>query len=343
MNRCRRCDFDAQDRDELAEHARESGHSLCICCARSLDEDSRQTCIWCLGRARRDLITIVELCALLPDQALNGGGTSFEPVKGTKDTAIPGGEALVLMSPGSRGLSALWDIAAGGRGEWADDESDADPQPPLALLATWEDDWRIVKRQPAGGPATLSSVSSWLADNLAWAADHHAAFDEFAKDLSKCRARLEGVLRHGPQRSPVPCMTCGHRSLERPQPDGKRKDEILWQCGHCHRRYTPKEYYLACREHKSLLPRQPEQPDEEVKAQRGRRPARDDDPSEPNYDEAAGVYWFELVVGRDVPDPAQAQREAERHGVPEGLSYTKHSAGGLHVHRWEWPAQRHAS
>lgn len=240
MNRCRRCDFQAETHDALVEHAQpaNASHPLCICCYRSLYLDERQTCVHCLGAARRDLRTVVELYALLPEQLVDAGGSNFKPYGSpSSDTKVPGGDALVLLGGGH--------VGTGDR-----DAKPDDPEPVLPLLASWEDDFRHTRKDPAGGKATMTTTAAYLERHLGWAATDHPAFDDFVDDLRRCRARLESVLRAGPQRSPVLCITCGRRALERPDADRTDKNgtEILWRCSHCHCSYTPAQYWQALRD-----------------------------------------------------------------------------------------------
>lgn len=277
---CQRCDFSGDDQDDLADHARESGHPLCICCYWSLHADERQTCTGCLNRARGDLNTIVELFALLPGELTERGGISFEPIPtGARETVIPGGAAMVLLAGGNHRAGAH-DM------QWS---SNADPEPPLPLLATWEDDWRETLGMPAAaGKASMASVTDFLGRQLWWAASQHPAFDDFARDLHRCRRGLEAVLRadERPLTAPAPCVKCGGdllqvyappkpcRHSQRPHPETgepmERWQERLhiwerehaacnqgglalatdprvpvWRCSYCRTEYTEAQYLLA--------------------------------------------------------------------------------------------------
>lgn len=237
----------------------------CIVCNRDLDQrDGPQTCIRCLGRVRSSLTGIVDAYALLPAELIEAGGTSFEPIPtGPAESRILGGDALVLLAPGSEG--AHW-----ARGDWHDkppvnDNLPSDPQPPLAVLAGWEDDWRSILGLPAAGPATMATVTRFLHDHLGWAAQHHPAFDEFATDVYRLRVRLEQVTKtsHAPVRG-IGCPECGETLIRRyadPDPcpngcphDGPGHDQgglrDGWQCPNrtCDRHdrgFTDAEYNFA--------------------------------------------------------------------------------------------------
>lgn len=214
----------------------------CCVCGNHLAAADTQTCIWCVGRVRRDLRTIVELYALLPAQMVEANLSNWRVTDGhSADTSVPGGDALVMLAGGS--------THSNGEGrqdmEWS---SQDDPEPILPLLATWEDDWRSVRKEHAAGYATMTTVAAYLDGKHAWAAAEHPAFDEYAADLARVRARLEATLREGPQRSPIPCLTCERRSLERAMPREDQKD-LPWTCSHCHRNYSEDEYWMAVRAH----------------------------------------------------------------------------------------------
>jgi hypothetical protein len=145
---------------------------------------------------------------------------------------MPGGDVLVMLGPGS----ASWH-----------DTPDVDSV--LGLLERWDTGWRITFGEPAAtDQATVTGCSLYLLRRLAKAAQEPGCcFDEFADDIRLMHDRLELALRVSPQRSPVPCITCGHRALERPAPraDGRTFE---WQCGRCHRNYTDADYWMAMRQ-----------------------------------------------------------------------------------------------
>jgi hypothetical protein len=213
------------------------GRRHCVVCGNHQDATDTQTCIWCVGRVRRDLRTIVELYALLPAQMVEANLSNWNTSDGHgSDTNIPGGDALILAGNGNPSANGDRDVQPD------------DPEPILPLLAGWEDDWRQVRREHAAGMASMTSVAAYLDAKHAWAAQQHPAFNEYAADLARLRVRLEATLREGPQRSPIPCLTCERRSLERAMPRDDGRD-IPWECAHCHRRYSEDEYWMAVRQH----------------------------------------------------------------------------------------------
>lgn len=266
---CRRCDWtpapeQGPGADQLADHARATGHLLCIVCWTSLPEDRRQTCLPCLAEVRRHLAEVVDLYALLPAAML--GSAYGEPGKprdsGSSEGGIPGGDHLVLLAGGSRGLAHLWDDEL--------DERDDDPQSVAFELGRWEDDWRLTRGEPdATGVGTVAGAAAYLGPRMGWAADHHAAFDEFAADVRRLVSRLRTAtaLDDRPDRG-APCLSCGatlerERKPRRPghgcrghsdrcawplEPHGctdtgGRVDE--WRCPRCRRVYADEEYARA--------------------------------------------------------------------------------------------------
>lgn len=180
----------------------------CVVDNRHLADDEAQTCVWCLGRTRANLLAVVDAYELLPAEVTDRGGVSFEPIPtgGTGEAKLLGGDALVLL--------------AGGNADGGDPgiEHRSDPVPPLSLLASWEDDWRKVRGQPAAGKATMATVVAYLGDNLGWAAQEHPVFAEFSADLRVLRARLEAVVKSGDyldHGSQIPCPECGEPLVRR--------------------------------------------------------------------------------------------------------------------------------
>lgn len=209
----------------------------CIVCQRhELDDGQAQTCTRCVGWARRSLIRVEQLYALLPHELTARAGTAaaMDPSGVHADSeALPGGDVMVLLGPGSA--------------RWHSDPVDSDSL--LGWLERCETDWRITFGDGAAtGEATVSGCTVYLLRRLSHAAQHHCAFDEFAADLRDKRHRVEQALNLVRSRSPVPCLTCGRRSLVRPapRPDGR---VFEWQCQACHRNYTTDEFWMAVRQH----------------------------------------------------------------------------------------------
>lgn len=221
-----RCDLD------------DCGHRHCgTCQRRHLADDEPATCVFCLGRARANLIGIVRAYALLDDELLNRGGTSFEPIPtgGGGEQRLPGGEALVLLAGGAVRPAEAAEPADG-------------PIPPIALLAAWEDDLRRTRGLPAAGRATLDSVTTFIGAQLGWAAQHYPLFADLADDLRKTRQRLEAVTGSGEpidRGGHIPCPECDTPLVRLYDERTGRTDD--WTCPNraCGRVVTHREYGFA--------------------------------------------------------------------------------------------------
>lgn len=262
----------------------------CLVCAGHLDDVEPRTCVACLGRVRRDLADIVELFALLPEQLGHLRPRPMDAAGGSGFSApLPGGDVLAMLAPGSPG--AFWrDRESGSRLDgtpwrpvqrlrhghlvWSTDpaeqaeqavsvvwESGAanphqeDDPPAVAFeLGQWEDDWRSERGEPASMEvATVAGAVGYLSLRAGWAADFHPAFDEFATDVARLRARLEVAtsMDARPLRAVgVRCVRCETApELRLGWGDGGLDDE--WHCPRCRGTYTAEEYWLAV--HQALI------------------------------------------------------------------------------------------
>lgn len=168
--------------------------SDCLLCPNPLQQHERQCCVACVAHVRAELEDIGITYALLPAE-----------LEHHADEHIPGGDALVMLAPGSTGWAAVeallhapgewtgerWDITAG-QAAFAHyaDENATDPPAVLFDLSRWQDDWADIRGETTG-PARLIDVVTWLMRRLDWAAAHHPAFDEFAHDVHLMTVRLQ--------------------------------------------------------------------------------------------------------------------------------------------------------
>lgn len=190
----------------------------CFVCGKPrLEPEQRQTCTPCLGRTRRDLIEIEQLYALLPSAV--GGATAGSIVAMSSHSAespVPGGDALVMLAPGSDGKAAALASLYGLDDSHAGDDYPSDPPAVLAELGSWEDDWFEVRREAGiaetapAQPATLMATVTWMTQRLTWAAQQHDAFDQFATDVRRVLGRLRSVTRTGDpnDRAAIECPDC---------------------------------------------------------------------------------------------------------------------------------------
>lgn len=247
---CARCNYHG----DLAEHAADTSHPLCIVCYRSLPLGHRQTCTHCVGWARRSLIRIEQLYPLLPHELLARAGTAaaMDPsgIRAGHDP-LPGGDVMVMLGPGSDGTNQAREIIRATDNQihqaapHTADEHNGDTMSILGELERWERDWRHVLNSPhPTDPATVANCALYLLRHLSGAAQEHPEFDKWTDELRQLRRQVEAALNLIPQRSPVPCITCGTRSLEKPAPK-----DFEWRCTRCHRNYTQDEFYMAMRQH----------------------------------------------------------------------------------------------
>lgn len=253
MSRCARCDFrtdpeaEEPERDQLAVHAFESQHPLCVVCQRrSLTDFEPLTCEKCLTDTQQNLADVVTGYALLEGEIGHPKPTVYDRDGGRTDdgAALPGGNALVMLAGGSEGRSD-------------DDETtkDTDPVSVPHFLATWEDDWRETRHEPAavvrnGAGAfvgrTVVQAAGYLERHMRWAANTHPAFDDFARELRQVLGRVQDAahLRNHDERAAADCFECGG-TLRRVWTDRGRSDD--YQCAQCRRTYDSERYYLAVR------------------------------------------------------------------------------------------------
>ncbi|MGH1563052.1 hypothetical protein [Mumia sp. DW29H23] len=210
-------------------------HAHCIVCGRV--HVDQLVCPLCVSATRDHLHAIVTLCR----------GLRARTVDKARDAAperdrILGGDAMVMIGP--YGTSS--DGGATRRG---------DAQPPLAVLASWEDDWRRAFGQAGGPRATIRTAAAYLDRWLPRAATELDTFDAFATEVRELRASLEAVLHAGDRddSTATACFECGGQ-LVREVTDTGRVDE--YTCRRCHRRYSDAEYWLAV---KANLERQAEE------------------------------------------------------------------------------------
>ncbi len=247
------------------------GFRHCVVCVGHLHDEDRQTCVECLGQVRRDLADILNLFALLPDQLEHRAGQT----------------ALSLLAPGSVG--AFWrDREDGSRLDrtpwrppqrlrheplmWSSDPAEqaeqaaevgwvsgsanpnqaSDPPSVAYELGQWEDDWRSLRGEPAATEeGTVMGAVGYLSRRAGWAADHHPAFDDFAREVAGLRSRLEVVTSMDSRplvSAEVSCLPCERENgavvkLRRQWTDDGLADE--WMCPRCRTACTPREFWVA--------------------------------------------------------------------------------------------------
>lgn len=193
-------------------------------------------CAECVGETRTLLADIlayyVELSGhlgRLRGQVLGmrGGGTEGRP--------LPGGDALVLLGPGSPGYA-----------EDAETSREGDPPSVAYELRYWEKDWREERKEICMCGNVPSSVK-YLYTNSRWASINYPGFAEFYADLKRLRLRLSiATCRHrSPVKANASCFRCGG-VLQR-QIDARGFEEEHVTCRDCGDTYDAGRYLLALR------------------------------------------------------------------------------------------------
>lgn len=204
----------------------------CIVCHRGhCDDATPQTCPECVGAVREHLTAIVDMAERLEDEA------THTHADGRLNTGPLGGDAMVMLAAG-RYLPAS---------QLSPDDLSSDPLPPLLILATWEDDWRIELGHGGGPRATVWRCADYLGTHLTMMAQRHLAFDEFAADVAALRGRMEAVLHDGdrPEKAEAVCLKCSGTLI---RPVTERGVSDYWHCTGCRRQLSIEDYNLALRQ-----------------------------------------------------------------------------------------------
>jgi hypothetical protein len=222
-----------------------------LCRARHTDDAHPLVCPTCIAGIRTDLDAVVAHTGALLTEAIDGTSQGGQLLAAAP---IPGGDAMVMLGPsGDRETAAhRWDSATRGRlskskswSHYADDHRPQDLEPPLSLLANWEDIWRRYLRTSTRTPANVAAAVTYFGLNLTLMAQVTDGPDivAFARDVAGLRARLEGVLHDehtlnaagktgGDAERGVECFECGVRLV--------RRIRDLQRCTHG----TPARYWL---------------------------------------------------------------------------------------------------
>jgi hypothetical protein len=203
--------------------------------------------------ARDDLTQIVNLYTHLLDQAFYGGHNGHLEAGRT----IPGGEAMVMLSPAANLEAWCHQTATRIRAtitgkEWITDDHDYDGDHPVLVLGFWDDMWRTLNRHLPHPHPTLATTAAYLDQHIThMATEPRALFDEFTSDMARTRSQLESILYAGERdEHGAPCLHCKAILTRRCDPpnhgardQGGLRD--MWDCPRCNRTYGPAEYWNA--------------------------------------------------------------------------------------------------
>lgn len=183
--------------------------------------------------ARDNLRNIATLTTRLQGEATDGKRAL------AVGNGVPGGDALVLLSPGATAHGTTGQLRhrvnSGLDTTHTQDELRGDPRPPFALLLRWETRWRDVLNRPTNLAPTMGRTVQWLDANLG-SINSNPTFLSFAHDLATCATQLEDVLHEGvrPELTRVPCIECGARLVK---VYGQQAKDDHWRCPQCRERY----------------------------------------------------------------------------------------------------------
>lgn len=232
---------DCQHRDVTPD---DTGNYQCDDCATQIPtcsvgaHPSRQhgiTCDKCTVQTLTWLNDVVDLYATLPDHIGVIAGLAPGGKNRSNDTSMPGGDALVMLSPGSEGRAEQHRITA----------FDGDAPSVAHALSAWEDEWRTTRgEQAAPELETTTGAAKYLARHNAWAAQCHGGYGEYRDELRRLRGRLRSVCGDSarPVRAAVACLDCGG-DLVRPFTEVGLSD--VWECEDCGRHLTAGQYVQA--------------------------------------------------------------------------------------------------
>lgn len=190
------------------------------------------TCAECLTDTRDDLREIARMCDALPEEVEHRGVD---------------GEAMTLLGPAAdperRGhleASVLAGRVPADYLEHADGELH-----PLFVLGTWDGMWRdALEHDDPAGPVTVAGATDYLDRTMTYMASYeHVPFEDFARDLRRCRRHMEAVLHDGEQiERGAPCLACRGPNLVLRYGDTFATDR--WTCPRrdCGAEYTRAQY-----------------------------------------------------------------------------------------------------
>lgn len=171
-----------------------------------LDISHPLTCPRCLSAIRKDLADIRWACRHLRWQAARGENYR------TAAAPIPGGDAMVLISPHARHADAIDPDPKVHR--------DTDLRTPLEVLLTWDHQVRSWLGHQLPARPSVRGTTAYLEDHLQrWAQDTTGRAPDwpaFATEVGELRRLLERVLHD--EQTPelgVACFECGDRLVRR--------------------------------------------------------------------------------------------------------------------------------
>ena len=120
------------------------------------------------------------------------------------------------------------------------------------LLEFWSEQWRAIHGAEYGKRPTIATEANFIRYLLGWAWDNEPQWSDFAADMKRAKARLEGILVAGDRSERgAPCLydECGgvrlvRKLVPKPGPDGEKTwVHSDWHCPKCKRTWDEDRYW----------------------------------------------------------------------------------------------------
>lgn len=183
-----------------------------------------------------NLSAILDLAADLEDQAINDAN----------DHLMPGGLAMVALGVVANLEAWAHKLDAAERraieeGAPMPLHEDADDwEPPLQTLLFWSEDLRRIHGYETDKRPTLASEANFVRHYLDWLWENEPHFEDFARDISTARRRLEDTLKAGDRAERIR-VVCDRDYCEKPSRlilvYGDTPEQDAWKCPACKHRF----------------------------------------------------------------------------------------------------------
>lgn len=220
----------------------------------TLQPDEVGTCLRCRAHTRTLILEIVEALDTLPDAIRALAGLAYDAGSRDRDDApIVGGDAVVLLGPGTTGNVSWRACPPGcnhttcGRTSHLADQYPTDPPSIAAVLCGIEDDWRRFLHHQAATGNDPRAAADYLLEHLVQAAQAYPLFAENHDDLTQLHHRAQTIsgTNDDPVVMPAPCLHCGGRITRKWRENGLDDLAACEGCGTAWAADT--EYRIATR------------------------------------------------------------------------------------------------
>lgn len=207
-----------------------------------------RTCAECLAETRDDLTQVRLMCGALPAEVRHRG-VNGEAMTLLGISADPEAWQYVEASYLAGRLPEGWIETTHGKGcpTLVNEPClgcKGDERHPLAVLGTWEMVWRDYLEHETDAKSNVHDAAAYLNQQMTYMAQRdEVPFEDFARDVRRCRAHLEDVLHAGDRdETGAPCVQC-EEPMVRVVTDQGAQD--AYNCKHCHRTVTGNQYRYA--------------------------------------------------------------------------------------------------